>query len=363
MNGRTYNVVLGRFMQADPHIQAPINSQNYNRYSYVLNNPMSYTDPSGYFFKKLGKFIKKHWRTIASIAIAVYLPGASFMSGFGPVTSGAITGFVAGGVATGSLKGALIGAFTGAMFGGIHNGFAGKAMTMGMKASKTLLHGMAGGISSVLSGGKFGHGFVAAGFTQAVSQGGDVFVDGDRLGNAIKAAAIGGTASTLTGGKFANGAVTGAFSRLLNDEAKRGYWNENTNTYEVPVGDMVPFRNSDGSIKYNTDGDIVFMMAESQAQVAAMGKKNAQMASCSAYIECVNGALEESVNTTTSASKPKIRLKADQTLADKPSTNLQMNGYAILRSNGLAAGLSVAQLMTTHLQCASTPEVIVACGG
>lgn len=78
---------------------------------------------------------------------------------------------------------------------------------------------MAGGISSVLSGGKFGHGFVAAGFTQAVSQGGDVFVDGDRVGNAIKAAAIGGTASTITGGKFANGAITGAFSRLLNDDA------------------------------------------------------------------------------------------------------------------------------------------------
>ncbi|MCH2058019.1 MAG: hypothetical protein MK214_15680 [Thalassotalea sp.] len=219
MNGRIYDPTLGRFLQADPHIQAPTNSQNYNRYSYVLNNPLSYTDPSGYFFKKLGKFIKKHWRTIASIAIAVYLPGASFMSGFGPVASGAITGFVAGGVATGSLKGALVGAFTGAMFGGIHDGFAGKVMTTGMKVGKTLLHGMAGGIGSVLAGGKFGHGFVAAGFTQAVSQGGDVFVDGDRLGNAIKAAAIGGTASAITGGKFANGAITGAFSRVLNDDA------------------------------------------------------------------------------------------------------------------------------------------------
>ena len=195
-----------------------------------------------------------------------------------------------------------------------------------------------------------------------------LFVNGastiaDRFSNAIKAAMIGGTASAISGGKFANGAVTGAFSRLLNDDAKRGYWNENTKTFEEPVGDMVPFRNPDGSIKYNTYGNIVFMMAESQAQVAAMGDTNAQMASCSAYIDCVNGALEESVSTTTSVSKPKIRLKAGQTLVDKPSTNLQMNGYGILRSNGVAAGLSAAQLMTTHLQCASTPEVIVACGG
>ena len=57
MGGRTYNPHLGRFMQADPFVQAPGNLQNYNRYSYVLNNPMSYTDPSGYFFKKLFKGI------------------------------------------------------------------------------------------------------------------------------------------------------------------------------------------------------------------------------------------------------------------------------------------------------------------
>ena len=35
MNGRIYDPTLGRFLQADPHIQAPTNSQNYNRYSYV----------------------------------------------------------------------------------------------------------------------------------------------------------------------------------------------------------------------------------------------------------------------------------------------------------------------------------------
>jgi RHS repeat-associated protein len=219
MNGRTYNVALGRFMQADPHIQAPTHLQNYNRYSYVLNNPMSYTDPSGYFFKKLGKFMKKYWRTITAIVVSVYMPGMAAFANWSAAATGAVTGFVAGGIATGSLKGALVGAFTGAMFGGIHDGFAGKAISAGMKVGKTLLHGIAGGIGSVLNGGKFGHGFVAAGFTQSISQGGDVFVDGDRLGNAIKAAAIGGTASAITGGKFGNGAVTGAFSRLLNDDA------------------------------------------------------------------------------------------------------------------------------------------------
>jgi RHS repeat-associated protein len=216
MGGRIYDPTLGRFLQADPHIQAPKNSQNYNRYSYVLNNPMSYTDPSGYFFKSLGKFVKKHWRTIASIAIAVYLPGVAWVAELGTVGAGALTGFVSGAVATGSLKGALIGAFTGGMFGELHNMAAG--------IGKVAAHGAVGGIGSTLNGGKFGHGFISAGFTQAAGSVKGLFVEGakaigDRISNAITAAIIGGTSSVISGGKFASGAITGAFSRLLNDDA------------------------------------------------------------------------------------------------------------------------------------------------
>lgn len=53
MNGRIYDAVVGRFLQPDPIIQEVKNSQNYNRYSYVLNNPLSYTDPTGYTHEKL----------------------------------------------------------------------------------------------------------------------------------------------------------------------------------------------------------------------------------------------------------------------------------------------------------------------
>ena len=49
MNGRVYDAKLARFLQSDPFIQSPSNTQSYNRYSYVLNNPLGYTDPSGYF--------------------------------------------------------------------------------------------------------------------------------------------------------------------------------------------------------------------------------------------------------------------------------------------------------------------------
>jgi RHS repeat-associated protein len=47
MNARLYDPAVGRFLSPDPYVQTPDFSQNFNRYSYVLNNPLKYTDPSG----------------------------------------------------------------------------------------------------------------------------------------------------------------------------------------------------------------------------------------------------------------------------------------------------------------------------
>lgn len=52
MNGRVYDPSLGRFLSADPNVQAPLSSQGYDRYAYVDNNPLSLNDPSGYFWLK-----------------------------------------------------------------------------------------------------------------------------------------------------------------------------------------------------------------------------------------------------------------------------------------------------------------------
>jgi RHS repeat-associated protein len=48
MNGRLYDPAVGRFLSPDPYIQDPLATQEYNRYSYCLNNPLKFTDPSGY---------------------------------------------------------------------------------------------------------------------------------------------------------------------------------------------------------------------------------------------------------------------------------------------------------------------------
>jgi RHS repeat-associated protein len=48
MNGRVYDPMLARFMSADPTVPDPTDGQNFNRFTYVLNNPLGYIDPSGF---------------------------------------------------------------------------------------------------------------------------------------------------------------------------------------------------------------------------------------------------------------------------------------------------------------------------
>ncbi len=54
-NARWYDPLIGRFLQADTIVPQPGNPQALNRYSYVLNSPLRFNDPSG------------HWRNVPSV--------------------------------------------------------------------------------------------------------------------------------------------------------------------------------------------------------------------------------------------------------------------------------------------------------
>ena len=159
MNGRIYDPASGRFLQAAPIVQSPGNSQSYNRYSYVMNNPLSLTDPSGYAWwnsiwtrrlirsATLGAAVGVDWAGAAfnrqygyqiaqnpdarmvGAMVAAYFAfyyaalygGASNSPGAG-VAGSAAAGFAAGGIQGGNLQRAVYGAFLGAATAGVFAG-------------------------------------------------------------------------------------------------------------------------------------------------------------------------------------------------------------------------------------------------
>lgn len=236
MNGRVYDAELGRFLSADPNVQAPYATQNLNRYSYAMNNPLKYTDPSGFFFKKLfksikkaisnaAKFVKKYWRVIVAAVVTYYTFGAvqGWALGLGTsctagsivtanVIAGAAAGFAGGLIASGGdLKAAMVGGLTGAA-----GGFIGASSAFGSTASRVLAHGAVGGLSSKAQGGKFSSGFISSAFTKSVSGRIQTIAGENAVGGVLATAAVGGTASVMGGGKFANGAVTSSLQYVVN---------------------------------------------------------------------------------------------------------------------------------------------------
>jgi RHS repeat-associated protein len=76
MNGRVYDPMIGRFLSPDPNVQFVADLQSYNRYSYVLNNPLRYTDPTGFFLDSAGEMFGTLFGIAAAAVCAVATEGA-----------------------------------------------------------------------------------------------------------------------------------------------------------------------------------------------------------------------------------------------------------------------------------------------
>ena len=223
MNGRLYWPTGGRMVQADPVITEIHNPQNWNPYSYVLNNPLNLTDPSGYSFidRLLNPFksaIRSVMRALGSDVSSALIGACSFAPGAWSIACAAGASYdharAFGASSLDARRSGVSAAFMATVAWGVKT--YGGNLDM---ASRMAIAAGSGGVASVIQGGKFGHGFVSAGVTAAaspyVSSKGDVF-------GTVASAIIGGTVSEMTGGKFANGARSGAFAYVVQQGVKRG---------------------------------------------------------------------------------------------------------------------------------------------
>lgn len=270
MNGRMYDSRLGRFLSPDPFVQVPTDPQNYNRYSYCLNNPLKYTDPSGEIF-----VIDD---VLVGIAIGAAIGGTinlvsnwnscegfgQFAAAFGAgAVSGALTAATAGSAAWVGIGAAAIG---GALTSSTNN----LIQQTGKNFSGEIDWGQVGryGLAGLVSGG-----FSYGGSALFASGSNCVILNGYHIKNKVVSSAIcgmiggavGGSASGyaygyIVGGKefAAKSALSGAiFGVALGGAfgAAEGYATSNIpsnlipddgGTYSVYVGSEL----SSGEVKY-----------------------------------------------------------------------------------------------------------------
>ena len=200
MNGRLYDPEVGRMLSPDNYIQDGGYFQNYNRYSYALNNPLKYTDPSGEVILPL----------LVSVGIGLLTNGLSNTMDGKPFFQGA-TRSIAFSILTYGISSGIGDAAKAAVEKGL------------LKASEVFVfqamaHGFAGGLISAMQGGKFMHGFASGGLSSLASSA-SIALQALKAGpvpTVLIGGIAGGLGSVISGGDFFNGFRYGAISSAFN---------------------------------------------------------------------------------------------------------------------------------------------------
>jgi hypothetical protein len=189
MNGRMYDAKLGRFLSPDNYIQDPFNTQSFNRYGYVWNNPLIYVDYSGELsWRSIGRWIKKNAKVITIVATIVVAVVATVATAglasplLAATIVGASAGFTAGAVGTWTNGGSFL--------DGLGNG---------------VVQGAIGAVSG-FAGGAVGQ-WAAKGLGNVVIQG---FSVTNPVVKGVVFGAVGGAAGGYAGSFVAGGIMTGS---------------------------------------------------------------------------------------------------------------------------------------------------------
>ena len=162
MNARLYDPLVGRFLSPDPLVQLPDNTQNYNRYSYALNNPLKYVDTSG----EISELVA--FALFAGFSNWAINDGTFSWKGLGYFATGAVSG-IAGGAAgaavtsclgsfgfiSGAASGFAAGAAAGFIAGASNSWLSGASFKSGIRSgiNQSLINGLSSGLQGGLMSG------------------------------------------------------------------------------------------------------------------------------------------------------------------------------------------------------------------
>lgn len=195
MNGRIYDPVLARMHSPDNVVSTPESTQAYNRYSYVHNNPLKYTDPDGNVLVPV----------IAGMAVSILTNGLknimhhrNFFDGVGKAAAfGAIGGLVSAGI------------------GSVAEMVRGIGTPLDATIVQANLHGIAGGLISFAQGGNPISGFVAGSSSSLIGSF-TTHLGGGSTATIFGGGLTGGIGAAITGGNFWQGMQQGLITTGLN---------------------------------------------------------------------------------------------------------------------------------------------------
>ena len=216
MNGRLYDPVLGRFFSPDNYVQMPDNSQSFNRYSYCLNNPLKYTDPSGELFGIDDALLAFTAFNVASSMMQAAYNGKNVW------------------------KAGALGLLSSAASYGIGCAF-GNTGNIGHELLRAGAHGLTNGLISTLDGGSFTGTFISGvassclgSYAQSLDMSQSMMI--------ASATAMGGIAAWIAGGDFLQGAMQGMnigiYNHAMHDDNEEENFKEQQEGY--PIYNMLP---------------------------------------------------------------------------------------------------------------------------
>ncbi|MGG5209254.1 RHS repeat-associated core domain-containing protein [Chryseobacterium sp. MIQD13] len=228
MNARLYDPVLRKFLSPDNVVADPFNTQSYDRFSYVLNNPLLYIDIDGNEPITIGFGLAIAIAAAIGITTKIIINAINGLPVWYGLGKAAVTSAVMGAVSFG----------IGSVATSAAVGFIGKA------ALQAGMHAMSGGIMSTLESGNFGSGFLSGAVSSLISSGiqalGTNFTGNGAMQDAnrnyismnsfgrsdlMKAVMVaaggisGGISSTIAGGNFWQGFRQGIITSGLNHVA------------------------------------------------------------------------------------------------------------------------------------------------